>query len=79
MPHPTRLLTPICSRKRGKAGQVDDASTTTKPKRFINAACAPAERPQQNGASLITATLVDASAKAQAADGLAAREADRLD
>jgi dienelactone hydrolase len=42
-------------------------------------ASAPAERPQQNGASLITATLVDASAKAQAAGGLAAREADRLD
>ena len=27
-PHPTRLLTPICSRKRGKARQVDDASQT---------------------------------------------------
>ena len=26
-PHPTRLLTPICSRKRGKARQVDDAGT----------------------------------------------------
>ena len=24
-PHPTRLLTPICSRKRGKARQVDGA------------------------------------------------------
>src|SRR6267142_34267 len=46
-----------------------------KPKRFIDAASAPAERPQQNGASLIMATLVDASAKAQAAGGLAAREA----
>src|SRR5215472_12430916 len=28
-PHPTRLLTPICSRKRGKARQVDGASTTS--------------------------------------------------
>jgi transposase len=26
-PHPTRLLTPICSRKRGKARQVDGAAT----------------------------------------------------
>src|SRR5258708_557258 len=25
-PHPTRLLTPICSRKRGKARQVDGAA-----------------------------------------------------
>src|SRR6266446_6753035 len=27
-PHPTRLLTPICSRKRGKAHQVDGAGAT---------------------------------------------------
>src|SRR5438105_116183 len=27
-PHPTRLLIPICSRKHGKAGQVDGADET---------------------------------------------------
>ena len=76
--HPERFVNrPPTPPAKPKATWINPPST--KPKRFIDAASAPAERPQQNGASLITATLVDASAKAQAAGGLAAREADRLD
>ena len=76
--HPERFVNrPPTPPAKPKATWINPPST--KPKRFIDAASGPAERPQQNGASLITATLVDASAKAQAAGGLAAREADRLD
>ena len=76
--HPERFVNrPPTPPAKPKATWINPPST--KPKRFIDAASGPAERPQQNGASLITATLVDASAKAQAAGGLAARQADRLD
>src|SRR5438067_13935052 len=37
-PHPSRLLTPICSRKRGKARQVDGAIVTYLQARTYNKA-----------------------------------------
>jgi len=53
-PHPTRLLTPICSRKRGRARQVDGACSRKRGKtRQVDGALLTIEQPYSGKTELM--------------------------